>query len=82
MSETKPALNQLYKEQVTKEAYPLVAEIYDAIRQRSIDKNFYKPNGNLRGRIYDDAVLYTGVIGDGSSFEGKTICDLGARDGA
>lgn len=78
----RPALNQLYKEIVTKNTYPLVDRIYNEIKDRSIEKNFYKSNGNVRGRIYDDAVLYTAVIEDGGTFEGKMICDLGARDGA
>ena len=59
----------------------MVKNIYETIKNRSIEQNFLKPNGNTRGRTYDYAVLYTGVVENGGMFEDKIICDLGARDG-
>jgi ubiquinone/menaquinone biosynthesis C-methylase UbiE len=77
----KVPLNQLYKEEVTKQQYPLVNEVCNEIVEHSVAHDFIHPDGRVRGRHYDDAVLFTIVKEEGKSFEGATVCDLGARDG-
>ncbi len=80
MTEKVP-LNQLYKEKITQKQYPLVKEVYDKIREHSLKNGFVHENGRIKGRPYDDAVLYAIIKERGLSFEGAQICDLGARDG-
>lgn len=80
-NQARPPLNQIYKEDLTKRTYPLVDETFNSIRDLSLSQNFVTETGKPKGRIYDDAVLYTAVIEDGGSFEGKVVCDVGARDG-
>jgi SAM-dependent methyltransferase len=77
----KVCLNQTYKIKKTFEDYPEIKKTFDEITKLSIDNDFHQimPDGQkrIKGRIYDDAVLFHSDV----DFNGKLVCDLGARDG-
>jgi 2-polyprenyl-3-methyl-5-hydroxy-6-metoxy-1,4-benzoquinol methylase len=74
-------LNQIYKQRQTFEQYPKIKETFDDITEHSIKNNFIRFDQDnqmiIKGRRYDDAVIINSDI----DFNGKTVCDLGARDG-
>lgn len=74
-------LNQVYRQAKTFELYPKIKLTYDELTQFNIDNQFYKKIGDdlyIKGRRYDNAVLFHN---DGVDFNGKIVCELGARDG-
>jgi 2-polyprenyl-3-methyl-5-hydroxy-6-metoxy-1,4-benzoquinol methylase len=77
MTEQKAPLNQVYQMKKTFEDYPEIKATFDEITGFSQKHNFVRDDGWVRGRRYDDAVLFH----SGVDFEGKLVCDLGARDG-
>lgn len=74
-------LNQIYRQKKTFRDYPEIEKTYNEITKLSLEKNFYRDFGNgdhyPKGRRYDDAVLFHSNV----DFNGKTVCELGARDG-
>jgi SAM-dependent methyltransferase len=76
------ALNQLYREKATLEAYPNIKKTYDDLCEFTEKNKFYIENQDgskrLKGRRYDDAVLFHTP---GLDFNNKVVCELGARDG-
>jgi SAM-dependent methyltransferase len=76
----KICLNQVYKQSKTFEDHPNIKATFDELDDISIKHKFFKyaPDGTeiIRGRRYDDAVLFNSI-----DFKDKLVCDLGARDG-
>jgi len=82
MAANKVPLNQIYQQKKTFEDHPKVLKTFEELNQLSIDNRFcvYDEHGEvvrIKGRRYDDAVLYNSDV----DFTNKLVCDLGARDG-
>lgn len=77
----KVPLNQIYRIKKTFEDYPEIKKTYDDITNVSVKSLFYRYNEHgqrvVKGRRYDDAVLFNSNV----DFNGKIVCELGARDG-
>jgi len=76
----KTPLNQLYRQDVTFNDHPNVRKTYADLTEFSHQKGFVRTVDGVpyaKGRIYDDAVLFNSI----PDFNGKVICELGARDG-
>lgn len=78
-------LNQIYRMKKTFEQYPQIKDTFDEITNKCVAKGFYELDKDglmrIKGRRYDDAVLYNSVLLNGQDFNDKVVCDLGARDG-
>jgi 2-polyprenyl-3-methyl-5-hydroxy-6-metoxy-1,4-benzoquinol methylase len=74
----KVSLNQTYKEKKTFADYPEIKLTYDEITKFTIENDFidHKKDSRLKGRRYDDAVLF-----HCADFNDKVVCEIGARDG-
>ena len=71
-------INQIYKQEKTFQAYPHIKSIFDEITEFANENNFVDSMGRVKGRIYDNALLYHSKDVD---FNDKIVCELGARDG-
>jgi 2-polyprenyl-3-methyl-5-hydroxy-6-metoxy-1,4-benzoquinol methylase len=74
-------LNQSYNEKKTFDDYPEIKNTYNQLCKFSMDNNFYRKDStgfiSPKGRLYDASVIFNSNV----DFNGKKICELGARDG-
>lgn len=80
MSKSKVPLNQIYRQKRTFMDYPIIEKTFNEFTDFTMKTKFQRTVGGYnypKGRRYDAAVLFNSNV----DFNGKIVCELGARDG-